>query len=314
MILMRDVVFFIITSVLILGMFAGGVAYHFSVVESITGEVTYLDSQLGQQKRIIGEQEQQINTLSAELLQRTGQLEKKLDTNTKTLVDYVDTAKKQSQQQITQLTGQIQQVEKTSIERTNNLEEQLSNLDISPDFSKIISQVMPAVVSVQTDKSIGSGAIITNDGYVITNQHVIEGANALVVKTFDGQRYSAQVIGQDAAIDIAVLKIEGSFTGLQFANSDNANIGEKVVAVGSPLGLEFTVTEGIISSINREYNGVKYFQIDVPVNPGNSGGPLVNKLGQIIGINSRKLAGGEGIGFSIKSNQAKEIVEKFVDI
>ncbi len=311
---MRDVVFFIITSVLIVGLFSGGVAYHFSVVESITGEITYLDSQLGQQQKTISEQEQQINKLSAELLQRTGQLENKLASNTKTLVDYVDTAKQQSQQQISQLTGQIQQVEKTSIERTKDLEEQLSNLDISPDFSKIISQVMPAVVSVQTDKSIGSGAIITNDGYVITNQHVIEGASIIVVKTFDGQKYNAQVIGQDAAIDIAVLKIEGSFNGLQFGNSDNANIGEKVIAVGSPLGLEFTVTEGIISSTNREYSGVQYFQIDVPVNPGNSGGPLVNKLGQIVGINSRKLSGGEGIGFSIKSNQAKQIVEQFVDI
>lgn len=180
------------------------------------------------------------------------------------------------------------------------------------DFSGIIAQVLPGVVSIGTDISQGSGFIISDDGYVITNYHVLEGAKYARVLLYEDTSWTtAQPIGYDPVFDIAILKISGNnYEELNFGNSDNLKVGEKAIALGNPLGLSFSVTEGIISALERQGpNEIPaYIQIDTPLNPGNSGGPLVSKQGEVIGINNFKLQDSENLGFALESNYAVEVI------
>jgi len=182
------------------------------------------------------------------------------------------------------------------------------------DFSGIIAGVIPGVVSVGTDVAQGSGFIITSDGYIITNAHVLSGGHYVRVLTYESDSWqSASLIGYDTTMDIAIIKIIG--TGhdyLSFGDSDDLVIGEKVIALGNPLGLSFSVTEGIISGLNREGSNEipAYIQIDAPLNRGNSGGPLINKKGKVIGINNFKIQGGENIGFALESNYAVDTINE----
>ncbi len=178
------------------------------------------------------------------------------------------------------------------------------------DFSGVISEVIKGVVSVRTDKSIGTGFIISPDGYVVTNYHVIRDSKIIRTTTFDNKNHEAFFIGGDELTDLAILKMDGNFDYLNFADSDAIQIGEKVIAIGNPLGLSFTVTEGIVSAVKRQGpNGLEgYVQTDVTLNPGNSGGPLINRRGEVIGINNFKIGGAESLGFALESNKAKEVI------
>ncbi len=184
--------------------------------------------------------------------------------------------------------------------------------ETSADFSGIIEREIKGVVTIKTDISQGTGFILTNNGYVITNAHVLVGARMANVYTYDDNIYPADFIGYDGDMDLALLKIKGTFYELKLGNSDDVKIGEKVIAIGNPLGLSFTTTEGIISARDREgSNGLPYyFQTDVSLNPGNSGGPLINTQGEIIGINNFKVSGSEGIGFALEINYVKDTVDK----
>lgn len=210
--------------------------------------------------------------------------------------------------------GIIDKKLKISSSQITNLKEDLSNIQVqSKDFSSIINDILPTVVSIITDFSQGSGTIISKDGYIVTNYHVIEDARVIRVLTFDNSVYKADVIGVSKEGDIAMIKInEKNLNYLEFGDSDEVRIGEKVIALGNPAGLSFSVTEGIISATNRiGPNGLKaYIQTDVPINPGNSGGPLVNIKKEIMGINNFKIGGFESLGFAIDSNHVKEIVDK----
>ena len=169
----------------------------------------------------------------------------------------------------------------------------------------------------------GSGIIMSDDGYIITNSHVIEDASlALKVRLKDGEEYSAKVVGSDVKSDIAVIKIDGKgFPAAQFGDSDKVSVGEQVVAIGSPAGLEGSMTTGIVSGIDRmikvdEANiSMSCVQIDAALNPGNSGGALINMWGQVIGITSSKLDAFEydNIGFAIETSAAKGIVEDIIE-
>ena len=218
--------------------------------------------------------------------------------------------KSQTQQQL----GVINEELETSSANIVDLKEDISDIQVkSKDFSSIVEEVLPAVVSVITDKSQGSGAIISEDGYIVTNYHVIEGASRVKALTYNEKNYAAQVIGFSKNADVALLKIEeNNLQFLDFGDSDEVKVGEHVIALGNPLGLSFTVTEGIISATEREGpNGLKaYIQIDVPINPGNSGGPLVNIKKEIIGITNFKIGGFESLGFAIDSNHIKEVVDE----
>ena len=227
----------------------------------------------------------------------------------------LDNFRKQNKQELSTLNSLIEQIEQQSNIQLQELKDELSSIEVqSTDFSSIIDEVLESVVSVGTDKGQGSGAIIDDRGFIVTNFHVVDDASIIRVLTRDNKVYNAQFIGYNDVIDIAVLKIEGSFKRLRYGDSDDAKVGEKVIALGNPAGLSFTVTEGIISAVHRKgpNNLAVYLQTDVPVNPGNSGGPLVNADSRLIGINNFKIAGFEGLGFAIESNTVKEVTDDII--
>ena len=165
--------------------------------------------------------------------------------------------------------------------------------------------------------SLGSGFILSKDGYVITNNHVVDGADEVVVKNSDGEEFKAEVIGTDAKLDLALLKIKAKgLRGVQLGDSDKLRVGDWVVAIGNPFGLEQTVTAGIVSAKGRVIGAGPYdnfIQTDAAINPGNSGGPLFNAKGEVIGINTAiysRSGGNNGIGFAIPINLARSVFDE----
>lgn len=160
---------------------------------------------------------------------------------------------------------------------------------------------------------VGSGFIIDQKGYILTNDHVVKDADKIKVKLADGKEFTGKVIGRDPKTDLALVKIEASqnLQALQLGNSDDLRVGSWVMAIGSPFGLEQTVTAGIVSAKGRVLGSGPYdnfIQTDASINPGNSGGPLVNMKGEVVGINTAIIASGQGIGFAIPVSTAKAIV------
>src|SRR5262250_2258127 len=162
-------------------------------------------------------------------------------------------------------------------------------------------------------RSLGSGVIVDGTGIALTNAHVVEKATEIEVITLDGSKHRAKVIGSDRKTDLAVLKLDdgkGKFAFARLGDSDKMQVGDWVIAVGSPFGLQSTVTAGIVSAKARNIGQGPFddfIQTDAAINPGNSGGPLVNMQGEVIGINTAIVAGGSGIGFAIPSNMARKI-------
>lgn len=164
-------------------------------------------------------------------------------------------------------------------------------------------------------RSLGSGFIISSDGYILTNYHVVANADEVSVKLSDGREFKAAVKGSDEKLDLALLKIESkaSLPAVRLGDSDAIEVGEWVLAIGNPFGLAETVTAGIVSAKGRVIGSGPYddfIQTDASINPGNSGGPLFNSKGEVVGINSAIIAGGQGIGFAIPVNMAKSIIEQ----
>ncbi|NLJ73080.1 MAG: PDZ domain-containing protein [Syntrophomonadaceae bacterium] len=212
----------------------------------------------------------------------------------------------------------------------------------------MVEQVSPAVVNIETSASanndeifndpffryflgdsympktnitqgIGTGFIISEDGYVVTNQHVVDKADTIIVNIDSTEKYNASIIGQDYELDLAVLKIEADkkFATLKMGDSDKIRVGEWVIAIGNPYGLDHTVTAGLISAKGRPINienrvYKNLIQTDAAINPGNSGGPLLDTNGQVIGINTAVNANAQGIGFAIPINTAKEVLDELI--
>jgi serine protease Do len=226
-------------------------------------------------------------------------------------------------------------------------------------FAPIVKKVIPSVVNISTEKvvetripetfkkffndpffkrffgpfgnipdkpqkrkefALGSGVILTKNGYIVTNYHVVSGATKIIVKTYDGKEYKAKLIGSDPKTDLAVLKINAkNLHPITIANSDKVQVGDIVLAVGNPFGLKETVTMGIVSAKNRTSIGLNayenFIQTDAAINPGNSGGALVDMKGRLIGINSAIISSSganNGIGFAIPSNMMKFVVTSLV--
>ena len=162
-------------------------------------------------------------------------------------------------------------------------------------------------------RSLGSGFIVDKDGYIVTNNHVIDNADKIVVILSDEKEFEAQIVGRDKNTDLALIKIElnHNLPVLRFGDSETLKVGQWVVAIGNPFGLEQTVTAGIVSAKGRVIGSGPYddfIQTDASINPGNSGGPLLNMKGEVVGINTAIVAGGQGIGFAIPVNLAKNII------
>lgn len=219
----------------------------------------------------------------------------------------------------------------------------LARLDA--EYAKLTEAVTPSVVSIDTagQKDVrqidifgrqylrpvptagqGSGVIVTEEGHVVTNHHVVAGQQQIQVTLHDGRKFRATLIGDDPLLDIAVLKIEGNVVDvrpLKFGDSTQVRRGQIVFAIGNPFGLGETITQGIISAVSRSISDTQrdLFQTDAAINPGNSGGPLVNLQGEIIGINSaiytpdRDNPGFQGVGFSIPSNDVKDALYSILE-
>lgn len=168
------------------------------------------------------------------------------------------------------------------------------------------------------EQSLGSGFIISEDGYILTNDHVVDGADEITVKLSDGREFSGEIRGLDPKLDLALIKIDAGedLPVAKLGNSESIKVGEWVMAIGNPFGLEQTVTVGIVSAKGRVIGAGPYddfIQTDASINPGNSGGPLFNVKGEVIGINTAIVAGGQGIGFAIPVNMAKQIIPQLRD-
>jgi serine protease Do len=189
----------------------------------------------------------------------------------------------------------------------------------APNWVELAKAVKPAVVNVSArsegGRGMGSGFIINPDGYVVTNNHVVEDADTVQIKLSDGRELKAKVVGRDAKTDLALLKVDakGGLPVIALGDSAVLQVGEPVMAIGNPFGLEQTVTTGIVSATGRVIGAGPYddfVQTDASINPGNSGGPLINARGQVVGINSAifsRTGGSVGIGFSIPVNLAKSV-------
>lgn len=168
----------------------------------------------------------------------------------------------------------------------------------------------------QPQKSLGSGFIMNKDGYILTNNHVIEGADEIQVQLTDKRKFDAKLVGSDPKTDIAVVKISASdLPSVPLGDSGQIRVGDWVVAVGNPFGLEHTVTAGIVSAKGRVIGAGPYddfIQTDASINPGNSGGPLFNLQGEVVGVNTAIVASGQGIGFAIPINMAKDLVPQLI--
>lgn len=168
------------------------------------------------------------------------------------------------------------------------------------------------------EQSLGTGFIISADGYILTNNHVVSGADEVMVKLSDGREVKGEIKGADEKLDLALIKVSDKdpFHAVDLGDSDVLNVGEWVMAIGNPFGLSQTVTAGIVSAKGRVIGNGPYddfIQTDASINPGNSGGPLFNADGKVIGINTAIIAGGQGIGFAIPVNMAKSIISQLRD-
>lgn len=207
-------------------------------------------------------------------------------------------------------------------------------------LTDVAESVSPSVVSIQVEmtgppnegfpfffggqgrggivRGGGSGMIVRSDGYVLTNNHVVNGASRIDVHLQNGKSHPARLIGADSATDLALLKIEArGLPQVEFASSESARVGQFVIAIGSPFGLDYTVTTGVLSAKGRGGIGANeiedYLQTDASINPGNSGGPLVDLRGRVLGINTMIIGHGSGIGFAIPSDIARRVTQQLIE-
>jgi len=205
---------------------------------------------------------------------------------------------------------------------SQNLESVKTDMDylkagIIEDFSGIVEEAIKSTVIIRTLSSQGTGFFINESGYIVTNSHILltsdnQTYNLIQIITSDNQIYIGELIGLDSSLDIALLKINSNYPKLELENSANVKIGEKVIAIGNPEGLTFSVTDGVVSATQRQSSlgSASYIQTNAQLNKGNSGGPLINKEGKVIGINNFKLIDTEGIGFALESDKIKESINK----
>ena len=188
----------------------------------------------------------------------------------------------------------------------------------------VVEAVSPAVLSVssasgESSAGSGSGFLISADGYALSNSHVVDGRTEMVAETADGDRVDAQLVGDDPATDLALLRLAASdLPHADIGDSAALRVGQLVIAMGSPLGLQSTVSTGIVSALGRSMRGrdgrliENIIQHSAPINPGNSGGPLVDSRGRVVGVNTAIIAWAQGLGFAVPSNTARWIVDEFL--
>ena len=200
-----------------------------------------------------------------------------------------------------------------------NLIQKNINITNKYSYNHVYNSVKNSVVTIKTNKGRGSGVIVTDDGHVVTNEHVIRGASRVKIISLDNNVYSAKVVGIDAITDIALLKSDFKGKAISFSDSSAVKIGDVVLAIGNPFGVGQTLTKGIISRTNSGHiteNPLdEFLQSDAAINPGNSGGAMVNIKGDLIGINTMNLSlggGSDGIGLAVPSNLVRNITQQLI--
>jgi S1-C subfamily serine protease len=201
----------------------------------------------------------------------------------------------------------------------------------SDALTTVFERVSPSVVAIQAMKInkakpqrrfetvVGSGVIIDKDGQILTNAHVVDGAASLTVTLDSGNRVTARIVGLDPVLDVALLRVEpsGPLPAARLGDSAGIRVGDEVVAIGNPIGLDQTMTRGIVSALNRLLPGISdepMIQTDTPINPGNSGGPLVDRCGTVIGLNTLISEDAQSIGFAVPVNAAKSILRDLREV
>lgn len=301
-----------ITLILVLALFSYEKITTNKLQTDLNTNVSRLNTNILQTKQELGAQ---VTTLQSYVDTQNEQLQTEMTGRITHVENKLNITRKEQQQSIKEVSGKIEQVQQENTQRMSEFEDQLKTIKIkNKDFTAIIQDILKSVTTIKTDKSLGSGVIISDKGYIVTNFHVIDGATQAGLRTYDNKVYAVKIIGVEKNTDIAVLKIEPqtTLTALEFETTQ-IKVGDPVIAVGNPAGLEFSVSEGIISATDRtNSNGIKYIQTDVPINPGNSGGPLVNIKSKIVGINTMKKEGMEGLGFAIHAEVVKQIADKII--
>jgi Do/DeqQ family serine protease len=197
--------------------------------------------------------------------------------------------------------------------------ERVRSIDrISPLFEEFFGELFRGKRPEQRERSLGSGFLLSADGYILTNEHVVSGAEQIKVRLTDQRVFPGQVIGVDPKTDVAVIKIEADepLPVAVLGDSDRLKVGQWALAIGNPFGLDSTLTVGVISATGRTDVGIEdyenFVQTDASINPGNSGGPLLNIYGEVVGVNTAIVASGQGIGFAIPINLAKLIADQLI--
>lgn len=211
-------------------------------------------------------------------------------------------------------------VVRINAERTVSSNQNVPQAFNDPLFRQFFGNQIPETPEQQIQQGTGSGFIISDDGKILTNAHVVEGSTKVTVNLKDGRVLDGKVLGVDSLTDLAVIQIQGeNLPVAQLGNSDNLVIGEWAIAIGNPLGLDNTVTTGIVSATGRSSSQIgvgdkrlDFIQTDAAINPGNSGGPLLNAQGEVIAINTAIIKNAQGLGFAIPINRAAEIAEKLI--
>ncbi len=202
------------------------------------------------------------------------------------------------------------------INSTRTVTNKLPDAFNDPFFRQFFGSDIPTPPSQEIVRGIGSGFIINANGQILTNAHVVDGADTVTVTLKDGRTFKGKVLGEDPVTDVAVVKIPSeNLPTVTLGNSEKLQPGDEAIAIGNPLGLDNTVTSGIISAKGRTISDqrIDFLQTDAAINPGNSGGPLLNSQGQVIGINTAIIQGAQGIGFAIPINTAKRIATQLID-
>ncbi|VEP14211.1 putative serine protease HtrA [Hyella patelloides LEGE 07179] len=206
------------------------------------------------------------------------------------------------------------------INASRTVETQIPEAFQDPLFRNFFGSQIPSMPDRQIQRGAGSGFIVSSDGLILTNAHVVDGAESVTVTLKDGRTIDGEVMGKDNLTDMAVVKIEAEDLPIvEFGDSEALQIGEWAIAIGNPLGLDNTVTTGIVSATGRNSmqigvgdKRIDFIQTDAAINPGNSGGPLLNSQGEVIGINTAIIRNAQGLGFAIPINAARDVAEQLI--
>ncbi|MGV2830046.1 HhoA/HhoB/HtrA family serine endopeptidase [Myxosarcina sp. GI1(2024)] len=206
------------------------------------------------------------------------------------------------------------------IDATRTVVTNVPDMFNDPFFRRFFGSQMPNIPNERIQRGMGSGFIVSSDGLILTNAHVVEGSDKVEVTLKDGRTFEGEVMGTDPFTDVAVIKIEADeLPAVAFANPEQIQPGEYAIAIGNPLGLDNTVTTGIVSATGRSSaqvgvadKRVSFIQTDAAINPGNSGGPLLNANGEVIGINTAIIQNAQGLGFAIPIDTARDVAEELI--